>query len=347
MAAVDGVEDPDASVSLPPLDSLDFIQLSIAPSARSVAVAGLLIGELHEANCAFHATVCDTDQTPSTTNEGTHIGIDVPVSGIELTTQTLIDTLSSRNQSIATDYRHAVIDIACGQERPLGDDLVLGLVGDECISGLAGTTMIHGPFSGDSDKVREWLGEEMDTADRHDRSAIVIATLQSQPHPAMASAITRLMSATPTPSGPCATDVGTYDLLDVLASCQPGLALAVTVGQNAIYGEATRTWEECTRTIHDTVRTIERDQQVIRVDPKAPVAAIARLAQIVTPAVDPILVTDGEQIAVASSSDAISVVMDSLTQQLAYPIMHGDNRISGWPTVELGEIERTIGEVQT
>lgn len=352
MAAVDGVEDPEAGASLPPLESLDFVQLFIAPTAQAIAAGGLLIEELSRNNQSFHARVCTGEPVSEYAGDGICIGIGVPpVDEGTLSLQPssipqTLNTMDEREQSPALDYRRAVIELARGTAPTDADDVIMGLVDDNFISSLAGTTLIHGPYSGDPATIRNWLGDDATESDRHCRSALVVATLHEHASSAMAAAIERFMAATPITTGPCATDVGAYDLLDVLASSDPGLALAVTAGHQHVNEEAKRTWYRLSQSIHETIRTIEQNQQVIHVNAQAPVAAIARLACIVTPAVDPILVTDGDQIAVTTMSDSMIGLAETLEEYLTYPIYHGDNRISGWPTVELSEIERTIAEVR-
>lgn len=158
----------------------------------------------------------------------------------------------------------------------------------DIVDGLAHTGLAHATFSGDPAAAREALddvglaGCAMDSIDdgeaRRAASVLALAAAGAPDAPARAAtAVERAVRPYRT-DGPFATLAGYADVLGALAERAPGLAVALTVGQNGREA-ALDTWRDHALAVHPAVREAEpaRYSGVLVARTDGPVAAVARL----------------------------------------------------------------------
>jgi len=152
------------------------------------------------------------------------------------------------------------------------------------VDGLAHSTLVHGPFSGSPDRVRETLGDAATTtledvaAARSLASAVTLATLGVDASPTAATAVERVLR--PRLAGPVTTVGGYADVLDAAARSSPGTAVALALGHDA-REPALAVWREHGQRAHAAVRAGSTGRYdgllAVRVDGTAPAGTVARL----------------------------------------------------------------------
>ena len=150
------------------------------------------------------------------------------------------------------------------------------------VDGLAHSTLVHGPFSGSPERVRETLGpvaspDDAETAHRLASATALTALNADGATAAAADAVERALR--PRVAGPLETVGGYADVLDAAARESPGAAVALALGHDA-REPALTAWREHGRRAHEAVRTAATSRYdgllAVRVD-RAPAATVARL----------------------------------------------------------------------
>jgi hypothetical protein len=121
------------------------------------------------------------------------------------------------------------------------------------VDGLAHSTLVHGPFSGDADAADALVGEFEDSADgwRRLASDVALAVATSAPPASRAgAALERFLR--PHAGGPLETVGGYADVLDALARRAPGLGIAAVIG-DVDSDAALDVWRSHARAVHDAV----------------------------------------------------------------------------------------------
>ncbi len=152
------------------------------------------------------------------------------------------------------------------------------------VDGLAHSTLVHGPFSGSPDRVRETLGDAATTsledveAARSLASGVTLATLAGDTSLTAAERVERALR--PRLAGPMATLAGYADVLDAAARESPGTAVALALGHDA-REPALAAWREHGQHAHEAVRQGSTGRYdgllAVRADGPAPVGTVARL----------------------------------------------------------------------
>lgn len=178
------------------------------------------------------------------------------------------------------------------------------------VDGLAHSTLVHGPFSGSPDRVREALGDVTTTlgdveAARSLASATTLATLSADASATAAAAVERALR--PRLAGPMTTLGGYADVLDAAARESPGTAVALALGHDAS-DPALSAWREHGRRAHEAVREGSTGRYdgllAVRVDGPAPVGTVARLVAAYRSPEPVVAVATDERAAVAVRPDS-------------------------------------------
>ena len=179
--------------------------------------------------------------------------------------------------------------------------------------GLAHSTLVHTPVSGDRQRARELLDTIGITADAPEESALrTVASLAAidgtdtdSPKRA-AETIGRFVSPYVTPEGPFETLGGYADVIDAAARHAPGTAVALAIGGN-VREPALSAWREHAVAVHDGLRNASTGRYdgfvVLRVDDGPPAAIARRYRDIAT--AEPVVVGIGpSSIGVATTEKA-------------------------------------------
>jgi hypothetical protein len=165
----------------------------------------------------------------------------------------------------------------------------LALPTADLADGLASSTLVHLPVSGDPGAVTDLLGEyefatdatALDESDRRRLASLVAveAVGDDDVPPRGGEALERVCR--PFVGGPVETVGGYGDVLDVVAREQPGTGIALALGQNVV-DDALDAWRTHARRAHGAVRAADAGRYdglfVARPpDPDAPVETVARL----------------------------------------------------------------------
>jgi len=179
----------------------------------------------------------------------------------------------------------------------------------DLVDGLAHSTLVHGPFSGDADAAGATLAElnlpaELDADDRR-RLASVVALDASAGEAASAEAMERALRPLAT-GAQFATVGGFADVLDAVARTDPGTALALALGHD-VRTAALDAWREVATAVHEAVRTAEpaRHSGLVVADVgDAPVWTAARLLRDARSPESAALAVGADEVALAAAEGA-------------------------------------------
>ena len=185
--------------------------------------------------------------------------------------------------------------------------------------GLAHSTLVHLPVSGDRDAAADLLaghdlaGVELDETDRRRLASLVAieAAGDDDVPPRGGEAVERVCR--PFAGGPVETVGGYGDILDAVARERPGTGIALALGQD-VHADALAAWREHARRAHEAVREADtgRYDGLFVARPPAPDAPVGTVARLVHDYRSPEPVTlaavDGTAALVADDSDLDSVV---------------------------------------
>jgi hypothetical protein len=209
----------------------------------------------------------------------------------------------------------------------------------DLVDGLAHSTLVHGPFSGDVDAAGATLAElelpaELGDDDRR-RLASVVALDASGGESASADAMERALRPL-APGGPFETVGGFADVLDAVARTEPGTALALALGHD-VRSAALEAWRDAAAAVHRAVRSanLARHSGVVVADVgDASVWTAARLLRDARSPEPAALAVGAGGVGLAGGADARS--------QLA--TVAGDDAVAGGERVAYARLDQTDGE---
>jgi hypothetical protein len=189
---------------------------------------------------------------------------------------------------------------------------------DDLGDGLAHSTLAHGPYSGEVERLRADLADldlpaDLDD-DAHRRLASLVAVQTATADdatPRAAEAVERLLRPYATPDAPFATLGGFADVLDAVARERPGTGVALALGHDA-RDAALAAWREHALVVHRALREATTGRYdglfVARVDTAAhaTLGTVARLCRDFRSPEPTVLVVADEH-AAAASVDAVGV----------------------------------------
>ncbi|MBX0303648.1 hypothetical protein [Haloarcula salinisoli] len=220
--------------------------------------------------------------------------------------------------------------------------------------GLAHSTLLSGPFSGDAEAARTALAE-LDlpsttsadlTDDGHRRVASMVALAVTEDAPERATdAVARGLH--PYAGGPFETVGGYADVLDAVAREAPGTGIALALGHEGVRENALSAWRTHASDAHRAVAdatTGRYDGLFVARGDAMPVGTVARLvADFQAPEPVALVVTDGEAAARATDGRDVAATMRAATDDIAgETVGQGDRARAQFdvPTSELIEAFR-------
>jgi hypothetical protein len=216
------------------------------------------------------------------------------------------------------DGSDAVLDDAVetgAVERRPGVAVPVADLGD----GLAHTTLGHGPYSGEVERVRADLAELALPAELDDDAHRTVASLAAvqtatadDATPRAAEAVERLLRPYATPDAPFATLGGYADVLDAVARERPGTGVALALGHDA-RDAALSAWRDHALVAHRALREATTGRYdgllVARVETEAAHATLGTVARLCRDfrSPEPTVLVVGDGSAAAASVDAVGV----------------------------------------
>lgn len=354
MAATDRSTVPTTDHLAGQLREAAFVRLVAADDGDSVAAAALLAGTLDEAGVPYQLSVTPvTDRFECQTEADLRVAIG---RSVDATAETIgLDGPATETaHAVATEFGVNRLDLAlagavaatghpgsdlstaaaeAGIERRPG----VGVPTADLATGLAYSTLVVAPFSGDVDAAESAVheagidhGSDATTDERRKlASQVALAVAGDDAGTARgAERIERFLR--PLVGGPFETIPGYADVLETLAAEQPGLALAAAL-QRADRESVLDAWCGHAASAHGAVRTARYSRHdgftVVRCDGTPPVDTVARLVlSYRTP--EPLVLVVGDGVAAARSTGDTAVEVGSLVAQT---LSEFDGKAGGTP----------------
>lgn len=197
------------------------------------------------------------------------------------------------------------------------------------IDGVAHSTHLRAPWSGDPDAAREALADafdgDLDALDADDHRAIgslvaLDAVGADEATDATAETISRLLRPYATPDHAFATLGGFADVLEALARTEPGTGTALAMGHD-VHGAALDAWREHGRRAHHALSSASTGRYdglfVVNVD-DGPVEAVARVVAASRSPEPAVLVIGHREAAIATrEADTLGTTIEGVARELA------------------------------
>jgi hypothetical protein len=278
-----------------------FVRLIAAADGDSVAAAGLLATALSEHGVPYQTSVTPVpERADRATDADLTIALGRPAANADVAVG--LDGSATREAAavarefdagglvlalagtVAADGHPGDRLAAAAAERGIERRPGVGVPTADLVDGLAHSTLIHAPFSGDQAATRKALdGIDVEDADEKTRRAVasqVALSVAGDPEgtPTGAEQVERLLR--PLAGGPFQTIEAYADVLDAVAREKPGLALAVALG-GVDRERALDVWRAHSERVHGAIqsaRTARYDGLfVAHCDGRPPVDSVARL----------------------------------------------------------------------
>ncbi|MFU1780689.1 hypothetical protein ACM16X_04840 [Haloarcula japonica] len=312
-----------------------FVRLVSDATGEALAATGLLARALEDT--PFQASVVRPFEDPDRTTETditVAIGRTQPTADVTLTDRaaaTAFETareLGTANPALAlagtiaagnVDGTVAEAAEQAGFDRRPGVAVPTADLAD----GLAHSTLFVAPFSGDADTARATLAEidispdGPSSADGYRRLASLVAlTVTDDAPPRAADAVQRALH--PTTGGPFETVGGYADVLDAVAREQPGTAVALALGHEAVREDALAAWRTHAARAHEAVTaatTGRYDGLFVARGDAMPTGTVARLfADYRAPEPVTLVVTDDRAAARATDGQDVAETMHAAAE---------------------------------
>jgi hypothetical protein len=303
-------DEPAASDVAGRLREAGFVRLVGAATGDGLAACGVFARTLAARDCPFQVSLADvTADADRATDADLTVAVgrndptaDLAVSGVERPASEIAaavarelgheldeETLALALAGVAADGRAADGEAAdltddAGYERRPG----VGLPTTDLADGLAHSTLVHGPFSGDPEAAASILAEHglpADAADlddeerRHLASLVALRTVGDDDVPPRGGEAVE-GALRPHAGGPAETVEGYADVLSAVARERPGTGAALALG-HGVLDDALAAWRDHARRAHQELRSADAGRYdglfVVRTD-GAPVGTVARLA---------------------------------------------------------------------
>ncbi|MFW5918006.1 MAG: recombinase RecJ [Haloferacaceae archaeon] len=224
---------------------------------------------------------------------------------------------------------------------------------DDLAEGLAHSTLVHAPFSGDPDALREWLAER-DLTDPPDEdggrrvaSFVALRTVEATDADTRAATAVEAVLR-PYAGGPLRTIGGYGDVLDAAVREQPAVAVALALGHETATDAALSVWRTHADRAHDAVRnaTVRRHAGLVVAETDGPVGTVARLLADFRSPEPRALVVDGDRAALAATAgEDARAILESATASLDRAgTVAGDAKVAHLRNA--GEIEPLVAAVR-
>lgn len=243
------------------LATASFVRLVTAPTAEAIAACGMISRSLQSARVPFHASI--TVAAQATCENATTVSIGHspslaadhclgPGHAVAEASDLLRDQGLEAEPGLQIGRVLGPTDEKRGSGRSDSREAGLGMAVPELVDGLAHSSLVHGPYSGDPALAREFL-DGIDAEDpQHVASAVALGTMADTAQSSRAGwALSRFLGPRHTPEGPFETAAGTADVFDLLAPVDPGLALSIACGDTGARERALGTWRRQSTALHD------------------------------------------------------------------------------------------------
>jgi hypothetical protein len=326
---------PDPAAVAASLHEARFVRLVATASGDAVAAAGLLARACRGVDVPFQIRVRERPEFAPTDDElvvsvGT-AGGDVSIAGPSSLAETAYDVADSLDGD--ADQVLGMAGVVAAGDAPSGELLEdaeaagrverrpgVAVPTADLADGLAHSTRLRMPYSGDVERARATLAELNlptdldDAAHRRVASAVALdATTTAGAVPAAADAVGDVLRPYATPDGPFATVGGYADVLDAVARSEPGTGVALTLGHD-VRTAALEAWREHASAVHDALAGATTGRYdglfVARVDGGTPgeLATAARLVRAYrSPEPVALVVTEGAAAADGDGADLAAV----------------------------------------
>jgi hypothetical protein len=306
MAAAGHSEDtPDRAAAA--LTDAEFVRLVATADGDSLAAAGLLARGLDAIGTPYQASLAAVPEPPAT-DADCIVAVGGPPGDVTLRNVPVAVEATSILEALAPDAIDPEIALAgaiCAGTEPSGRLLEraglerrpgVATPTDDPIEGLAGSTLVHTSFSGDTDATETALSRLGDPTGRELASFVALSAVEDAP-PRAATAVERALR--PYSIGRFETLGGFADVLDGVARAQPGTGLALALGHD-VEAAARDVWRAHGTRAHAALRSAQTGRYeglyVVRIESASPalLGTVARLAfQYRSPEPVTVAVTDG------------------------------------------------------
>jgi hypothetical protein len=324
------------------LERADFVRIVARADGDALAATGTLARALSARDTPFQATVAHTVEDAARTTEAdlvvaigdTGTEADVTLAGGPLATSA-VETVRALGEQPDHALALAGVTIASGADAAVGGALAeeggfdrrpgVAIPVEDYSDGLAHTTLLHAPFSGETAAVESALADldlpaKLDE-DSHRRVASLVALAIAGDETASVRASEEVERALrPYVGGPFETIGGYGDVLDAVARERPGLGVALALGQDSVREDALDVWRTHASRAHTGMRTATTGRYdglfVVRGD-AMPVATVARLvAWFRSPEPVTLVVADGAAAVHATDGSAVGAAMARAAQSV-------------------------------
>lgn len=347
MAATDRAEPGGAAQELAAtVTSSSFVKLRVAPSVDALVASGILAAALTERDIPFQSRIADTVTDARALHLGTHAETVadelVPPGTVTETTVQLVAQLGEPPTGKLVSTAGVLGTVETDADREAG----IGVPIADYIDGLAHTTLVHGPYSGDPERAQQLVGDREDVDPTELASLVTLETIDASV-PRAGHAVERILHPVQTPDGPFASAAGMADVLDVLSEIDPGLALALVHGHHDSREAALGSWRREATAVHAACADVTADEHpvtVVRADVRAPgvLARLVRDYRVDTPAV---LVVGADGIGVASATGDGRELADAIDDQCDAIVVRQDRRVTASRPTQIDAVEHAITEV--
>jgi hypothetical protein len=330
--------DADAGSVAAALRDAPFVRVVASADGDALAASGVLARALTERSTPFQIrveTVPDAAVADADTDDLV-VGVGAGATGADLTLPgadrpaSLLAAAAVRELGVDPDPVLALAGVAAA-DRPLdagAGTTLLAAAGDrierrpglavpvaDLADGLAHSTLVHAPFSGDPEEARAALAALDLPADPTDddrrRLASWVAIEATPASPRAADAVGRLLRPHATPDGRFATVQGFGDVLDAVARERPGTGVALAI-RSAARTAAVDAWRDHARAVHDALAaatTARHDGVLVAEVPETDPGRLGTVARLCRDFRSPepvvlVIADDGSAAAAASTDDA-------------------------------------------
>ena len=296
------------------LADAEFVRLVGTADGDAAAAAGLLARGLEAAGTPYQASLAAVPDPPATDADCT-VAVGHPTGDVALDGESLAPEAAAVVAEFAPDAVDPELALAgavCAGVEPSGHLLEaaglerrpgVAVPTNDPIEGLAASTLVHAPFSGD-DRTTEVLdGHASDGRDL--ASAVALSAIEDAP-PRAAEAVERALR--PYVTERFGTLGGFADVLDAVARERPGTGIALALG-HGVEAAALAAWRTHGRRVHAALRAADTGRYegvyVLRLDGGSPafLATVARLGlSYRSPEPIALAVTDGAAAAAGEAS---------------------------------------------
>ena len=327
MSAAGHPEDAHARAAAA-LSDAEFVRLVGTADGDAVAAAGLLARGFDAVGTPYQISLAAVPEPPATGSDCT-VAIGHPTGDVTIETEPLAVEAADIVPEFAPDAvdpELALAGAACAGVEPPGRlfeaaDLErrpgVALPTDDPVAGLAGTTLVHTPFSGDKEAVEDAIDGLDDPDGRKIASLVALSAIEGAP-PRAAEAVERALR--PYVTDRFGTLGGFADVLDALARVRPGTAIALALGHD-VEAAALEDWRAHGGRAHTALREADTGRYdgvyVVRLDDGSPalLGTVARLClSYRSPEPVALAVTDGA--AAAAGETAVESPLREATASL-------------------------------